>query len=946
MFNSDVDVPVPATVRPLRLLGGGASSSKDGAGGTTAPYRPDGRRPQQNDGRYATAGAAAGAGARANRTGLPASTAEAASATPSPSPPPRRATVTILTEMDNDGDVDAGQIDFDGNDSGVCMNGSATSVLGGAGAAAAAVPFMEGVVDPLTCTQTTLSPRRYNALCQYAKGEAASCAQDSGAGQQEGAQSMPTAQSGCSHDDAHHHRRQLGYSDAVDLAPVLSTASLRSGAMDGLSSTAHGWASNGGGSEYAAMMMGQPHPTRVSATPVVPITPLLVEPASRRRVAEDMQRRYGAAATAEVAGGAEERVSAEVDVRGSDATVSRSPPPTPKQKSGRLSFLSSSTAASAKKSTAKAEEKKKAPPPPPPLTAEGRRLAREQIIRVGVQRLYQRLSELHLVVHRVRNDGNCQFRAISHQLFGDEEYHDIVRSHVVSYMRAARAESFDHFFESPVQADAYYTNLARSKSWGDELSLRAASDCLYVNIHVLSSEERHCYITYRPSITPAAAATAAPSFLVDVWTLRERRRAERRLLREHAPSAQQQQQRMGHSHGDSFFESRQASSYTGLHGSVADASASNSMLAGYGFPESAGGGGGSLGPALVPGRSLLVPQRGAAAAAAATRQSASLLGPKSSSDDEAEVDANAIQLALHRRLQHSEIRSSRPLAMAGSHSFGSAPTPLLQSGAAAAAAAAQMEKFRAVGAEVQPRDAATQLVNIFTQYTDPTAAAPSTEGGYGDTSRGEAAGRPRELLLQPQRHAPTIGGEAVAERAPHTGAPRRSDAGAANAALSATPHPPRHGDEGGEVLLLASNMHRGRSNRSLHHSFSCVQHSHSFTGYMDDAAYTDTPQSSYAASFMGGGGGGGAQSMGSLIPRATASSHSLGADGGVFDGDGGGGGGGGADGRGLCFSFEPRTEPIDIFLSYLYPVHYNSLCVEQPPQSGKDAAPRGGAGVG
>lgn len=103
-------------------------------------------------------------------------------------------------------------------------------------------------------------------------------------------------------------------------------------------------------------------------------------------------------------------------------------------------------------------------------------------------------------------------------------------------MRRVRAKCFDHYFESTKAADAYFDKLSKPGSWGDELTLRAASDSLYINIHVLSSQERNCYILYRPS----EDAPPPPTFLVDVAKIRQRRRAER-VWRKQQHQQQQQQ---------------------------------------------------------------------------------------------------------------------------------------------------------------------------------------------------------------------------------------------------------------------------------------------------------------------------------------------------------------------------------------------------------------------
>ena len=48
----------------------------------------------------------------------------------------------------------------------------------------------------------------------------------------------------------------------------------------------------------------------------------------------------------------------------------------------------------------------------------------------------------------VNGDGNCQFRAISDQLYGDQSHHASVRAVVVAQMRA-RPDRYAAFVESP-----------------------------------------------------------------------------------------------------------------------------------------------------------------------------------------------------------------------------------------------------------------------------------------------------------------------------------------------------------------------------------------------------------------------------------------------------------------------------------------------------------------
>ncbi|KAF5400873.1 OTU domain-containing protein 5-A [Paragonimus heterotremus] len=62
----------------------------------------------------------------------------------------------------------------------------------------------------------------------------------------------------------------------------------------------------------------------------------------------------------------------------------------------------------------------------------------------------------------VQADGACLFRSVSHQIFGDEEKHDVVRKQVVDYMLQNRehfspyvTEEFDHYIDRKRSATCY-----------------------------------------------------------------------------------------------------------------------------------------------------------------------------------------------------------------------------------------------------------------------------------------------------------------------------------------------------------------------------------------------------------------------------------------------------------------------------------------------------------
>ncbi|KPI85547.1 hypothetical protein ABL78_5396 [Leptomonas seymouri] len=1020
MFNSMLSVPAPVTVRRIGMLGGGASGSK----GRLEPKRGNhlhsvyGRSSLAS--RSNTAASVSNAAPSAARSQLSDASPSVATlnelrsgsmtmATPTTvSTPPAESpalanppSIIILTALDDGEDASVNEARswrrstqepstvYRDPTSGV------TRDVRGLG------PHQPSA---LVQTETTLSPLYYSSACCQPDGVGTGTSSPFLDRTAAGTNSSSTRQSPERSGEERFfngspHPESYGLAVAWNSLNAAASVPTPRGPLQQLGSS---WRAGG-----ATPPDQQPlHPVRISATPVVPIVPHVSEPWSRRRMAEDLERLYGlnsrqtaaeAARTSssEAANGAASppatAAAAAVGGHNAAARVPALQQEAPKTKIGAFSFLpSSSSSKKAAKAAVAAEAKKKAAL----LTAAERRQAREQVIRVGVQRLYQRLNELRLVVHHIKNDGNCQFRAISHQLFGNEDYHDIIRSQVVSYMRAARAECFDFYFESPAQADVYYDNLAKPGSWGDELSLRAASDCLYVNIHVLSSEERHCYITYRPSIDHAAYA---PSFLIDVAKLRERRKAMRQRLRSHGLHGGTSPATMSFDSASPCVGTTQMSRGGDLNASASatpylqscERSGFNSTMAKAHTPSTA--------------PTLLMPGNGGATARCAPPLQPQLFPPSplpmsrypseffmddDDTDDDAEVDANAIQLALHKKLQRSEIHCSLPQGSAAnpfsfgtitaSHGVSPNAAPLLQpqramqgsyvapqllrpmdapvplpwlvshsEGVAQGAKMDQMERFRAVGAEVQPLGDATQAVNIFTQRMEsmPTSATENTNGDSGiadyvrvrRTPSGMKVETPPPSMLQPQTTSfAEASSNNISDNSTTDFPCNRSEAFLTASNLPYTsPLPPRSLEKPREMLLLASSVHRGRANPMTQPSCPSMLTANSYGGSAkgDSGVYpgsfnANPTQRSCSQSFTGAVGGGSyPQPNGSMASAAACEGESLANVGaGQPHGDAG-------EAPVSILKFEPRTEAIDIFLSYLYPVHYNSLSVSQQQQS-------------
>ena len=148
---------------------------------------------------------------------------------------------------------------------------------------------------------------------------------------------------------------------------------------------------------------------------------------------------------------------------------------------------------------ARATELQSAPPPhdAPPVR---RGVAAASKARAAL--LDSRLAALGLRREKVATDGNCQFRALAALLLGDAELHAQTRAAAVAALRAS-AERYAPLFASDAAFAKYCNDMARTRTWGDELTLAAAADAYEVRVHVVQSTERNWHVLYEPQPLPA-----------------------------------------------------------------------------------------------------------------------------------------------------------------------------------------------------------------------------------------------------------------------------------------------------------------------------------------------------------------------------------------------------------------------------------------------------------
>ncbi|KAJ7981197.1 OTU domain-containing protein 5-like [Quillaja saponaria] len=104
-------------------------------------------------------------------------------------------------------------------------------------------------------------------------------------------------------------------------------------------------------------------------------------------------------------------------------------------------------------------------------------LERERQFEIDVRRVKG------LEVKRMLEDGNCLFRAVADQVYGDSEVYDLVRQMCIDYMERER----DHFSQFITEGfTSYCKRKRRDKVYGNNVEIQALSEMYNRPIHIYS----------------------------------------------------------------------------------------------------------------------------------------------------------------------------------------------------------------------------------------------------------------------------------------------------------------------------------------------------------------------------------------------------------------------------------------------------------------------------
>ncbi|EGZ04601.1 hypothetical protein PHYSODRAFT_536109 [Phytophthora sojae] len=96
----------------------------------------------------------------------------------------------------------------------------------------------------------------------------------------------------------------------------------------------------------------------------------------------------------------------------------------------------------------------------------------------------RQLADVGCKLHEVEADGNCLFRALADQLYGDQHRHKDVRGKIVDYLEQHR-DDFEPFMEDEEKFDKYCERMCEDGTWGGNQELYAAARLfqVYVVVH-------------------------------------------------------------------------------------------------------------------------------------------------------------------------------------------------------------------------------------------------------------------------------------------------------------------------------------------------------------------------------------------------------------------------------------------------------------------------------
>jgi len=142
------------------------------------------------------------------------------------------------------------------------------------------------------------------------------------------------------------------------------------------------------------------------------------------------------------------------------------------------------------------------------------------------KRMKERLEKYGFIEKEMKGDGNCMFRSIADQVYGDESQHIRVRKDIVTWLSRNENHQLDndgsqlgHFLETEKYGNwhTYCKMMSKDCVWGDQMTLLAASELYNTKIHILSNVKTPENSTPITIIEPRSHSKSTKTIYLSHW---------------------------------------------------------------------------------------------------------------------------------------------------------------------------------------------------------------------------------------------------------------------------------------------------------------------------------------------------------------------------------------------------------------------------------------------
>ena len=108
----------------------------------------------------------------------------------------------------------------------------------------------------------------------------------------------------------------------------------------------------------------------------------------------------------------------------------------------------------------------------------------------------------------VLGDGNCLFRAVSHQLYGSEDQHLQIRHSLCNFIEQNQSKYEPYWIDLTTSFSSHLKDIKNAGCWGTGLEIKACSDYLLTPVFVCSPDvTTGAYRWEKFSPTPSSSGT-------------------------------------------------------------------------------------------------------------------------------------------------------------------------------------------------------------------------------------------------------------------------------------------------------------------------------------------------------------------------------------------------------------------------------------------------------